>query len=190
MQVVEPIANETQDVEDVSCSTLDTPSIVSLSDGESSECGAPSCSVITDSFASQLSELFGPPDMAFAPTSVSMNTYKLVGDNLDKNVKPCDMRIDNQTKSLHYFHMYALRDRIDLSSYEGKNFTTNIADIDLNRILPTQGDAEAVKANFSILVARVLKKHMSFFKKYGSGLEAHIRHKYYYEMSAKSEIVS
>ena len=76
-----------------------------------------------------------------------------------------------------------------MSSYEGKNFTTDIADIDLNQILPTQGDAEAVKANFSILVARVSKKHMSFFLKYGSGLEAHIWHKYYYEMSAKSEIV-
>jgi len=149
MKVVEPITNETQDAEDVSCSThdtpsiLDTPSIVSLSDGELSECGAPSCSVITDS---QLSELFGSPDMAFAPTSASMNTYKLVGNNLDKNVKPCDMRIDNQTKSLHYFHMYALRDHIDLSSYEGKSFTTDITDIDLNRILPTQGDAE--KQNF------------------------------------------
>ena len=27
-------------------------------------------------------------------------TFKLVGDNIDKNIKPHDMRLDSQTKSL------------------------------------------------------------------------------------------
>lgn len=35
-------------------------------------------------------------------------TYKLVGDNIDKSVKPREMRIDHQTHSLHYFHTYAV----------------------------------------------------------------------------------
>ena len=39
--------------------------------------------------------------------------YKLVGDNIDKVVKPRHMRIDHQAKSLHYFHSYAVKDRID-----------------------------------------------------------------------------
>jgi len=81
MQVIKPIANETQDIDDVSCSTPDTPSIASLSDGEASlsdgeasECSTLSCSVITNSFALLN---FGAPDMAFTPTSASMNIYKL-----------------------------------------------------------------------------------------------------------------
>ena len=42
-------------------------------------------------------------------------TFKIVGDNLDKYVKPRDMRIDAQASTLHYFHMYAVRDRLDTS---------------------------------------------------------------------------
>ena len=40
--------------------------------------------------------------------------YLLVGDNLDKNA-PHDMRVDNQVKSIHYFHSYAVHDCIDHS---------------------------------------------------------------------------
>ena len=48
-------------------------------------------------------------------TTAKIKTFKLVGDNnIDKNVKPDDMRHDNQSKSLHYFHTYALSDRIDM----------------------------------------------------------------------------
>ena len=43
-------------------------------------------------------------------------TYKLVGDNIDKRVVPRDMRSDNQTKTLHYFHVYGVLDRIDLTN--------------------------------------------------------------------------
>ena len=42
-------------------------------------------------------------------------TFKIVGDNLDKYVKPRDMRIDAQASTLHYFNMYAVRDRLDTS---------------------------------------------------------------------------
>ena len=41
--------------------------------------------------------------------------FKVVGDNIDKTVKPRDMRFDQPSKSLHYFHVYAVKDRIDAS---------------------------------------------------------------------------
>ena len=44
--------------------------------------------------------------------SPSLKTYKLVGDNIDKNIRPREMRSDHQTKSLHYFHTYGVRDRV------------------------------------------------------------------------------
>ena len=46
------------------------------------------------------------------------HTYKLIGDNIDKTVKPRDMRIGSQTQSLHYFHTYAHKNRIDVSHME------------------------------------------------------------------------
>ncbi len=49
-------------------------------------------------------------------SSLSLNSgYKIVFDNIDKNVKPRYMRSDSQIKSLHYVQSYAVRNRIDFS---------------------------------------------------------------------------
>lgn len=99
------------------------------------------------------------------------------------------MTLDNQAKSLHYFHVYGVRNRIDLSAYSDDSPPIPSA-IDFDVILPSKEDEAAILHNFSILVARVLKKYMPIFKKFGNGLERHIRHEYYEEMSKKSEVVS
>ena len=52
----------------------------------------------------------------YHPCTPRLLTYRIVGDNIDKNIKPRNMTSDHQTRSLHYFHAYAVRDRIDLSS--------------------------------------------------------------------------
>eukprot|EP00731_Ephydatia_muelleri_P014001 Em0007g1311a len=41
--------------------------------------------------------------------------FKRVGDNIDKTIKPRDMRINNQANSVHYFNVYAVGDRINFS---------------------------------------------------------------------------
>ena len=41
--------------------------------------------------------------------------FKIVGDNVDKNVKKRYLRVDQQNASLHFFHAFAVRDRIDFS---------------------------------------------------------------------------
>ena len=40
----------------------------------------------------------------------------IVGDNIDKNFRLSYQRQDRQTKSLHYFHAYAVKNRVDVSS--------------------------------------------------------------------------
>lgn len=39
--------------------------------------------------------------------------YIIVGDNLDKTVKPRHTSSDHQSQSLHYFHSYVAMDRIN-----------------------------------------------------------------------------
>ena len=136
-----------------------------------------------------LSDIFGP-EISFAPTLQSWLTFKVVGDNIDKNIQPQDMRLDNQTKSLHYFHVYAVRDRIDLSDYDDTLPSPDISSICIDQLLPSDDDNTNLRANYSILIARVLKKYMPFLKVFRNGLERHIRHQYYEEMSSKSEVVS
>ena len=56
----------------------------------------------------------------------SPTTYIIVGDNIDKNVTPRDMRVGNQVKSLHYFHSYAVQDQVKLGSLSGDGHVSDI----------------------------------------------------------------
>lgn len=160
---------------------------------ESSEDNGASSSSSSYSYGSSFEEdilhIFGP-ECSYAPTPSSMKTYKLTGDNLDKNVKPTEYRVDSQTKSLHYFQTYAVRDRIDLTSYDDTPPVLDESSINTKRLLPSESDYKKLTKNFTHHVVRILKEYMPFFSSFGSGLERHIRHQYYEEMSQKSEVVS
>ena len=41
--------------------------------------------------------------------------YRLCGDNIDMSVRPRFKRSDNKNTSLHYFHSYAVQNRVDVS---------------------------------------------------------------------------
>lgn len=125
------------------------------------------------------------------PQSRCVPTYKLVGDNIDKNICPSsrDLRSDHQTKSLHYFHVYAIRDRVDLTDLPDKPQLPDPDDTKLESLLPTEDDYTALKRNFAILAARALTAHMSFFSKCGAALPRHIKHDHYEEMKQRSEVV-
>jgi len=100
------------------------------------------------------------------------------------------MTSEHQTKSLHYFHTYAVRDRIDLSCFSDDQEIPDIKSIQLDNLLPSACDEKSMFANFEVLVARVLVKHMPFFTKLGKlALEHHIQHEYSQEMAQKSEVV-
>ncbi len=142
-------------------------------------------------FSSSVSSLdidsfLGPAPSAHPP---ALKTYKLVGDNLDKNVRPRDMRSDYQGRSLHYFHTYAVRDRVDLTNVSDVQISPDLSAIDLTSLLPTAADRGELENNFAVLIARVLRKHMPFFAKFGKGVERHIQHEFAHEMSLKSEVV-
>ena len=127
-----------------------------------------------------------------SPTAVRgrHKTFKLVGDNIDKNSTPTEIRVDSQTKPFHYFNSYAVRDRIDLSAYNDCPSLPDPDLIQLDTLLPSNDDHLALIVNFCHLIARVLMSYTPFFSKLGDGLERHIKHEYYSEMSPKSEVVS
>ena len=173
-------SQSTSEDENGSCSSEPSSSSDSSNTSSSSSCS---------SFEREIQAIFGP-ETSYTPTSFSLKTFKLVGDNVDKNVKPSDVRVDSQTKSLHYFQTYAVRDRIDLTSYDDTPPVIDESKVDSTRLLPSESDHNELTKNFSFQVARVLKQYMPFFEKFGAGLEKHIRHKFYEEMGQKSEVVS
>lgn len=123
---------------------------------------------------------------ALQPQSLNAG-YKLVFDNIDKNVKPRYMRCDAQTKSLHYVQVYGVKDRIDYSLFTSEHKT----DMNLYSILPTSEDYESLKRDFGVLISRIMHRHLPFFgNKFRKLVQRHIPHQYSAEMCKKSEVVS
>lgn len=100
------------------------------------------------------------------------------------------MRSDYQTQSLHYFHAYAVRDQVNLDHVDDCPSAPDQSSINLELLFPSKDDEREMICNVAILIARTLKKHIPYFSKYGKGVEKHIWHQFYEEMSRKSEVVS
>lgn len=113
---------------------------------------------------------------------------KLVLDNIDSTVKPRYQRLDSQNKSLHYVQVYAVKDRTDFSRLSDSPPPPGKSVYD---ILPTTSDYQILKEKFAILVARVLVKHIPYFKEdFKDLVTRHIQHPYSTEMVKQSEVVS
>ena len=149
--------------------------------------GSSTYSLTSEASSIDLDSFLGPEDPT--PTG-SLTTFKIVGDNIDKDVKPRNMRSDYQTRSLHYFHAYAVRDRLNLDDCDDSGSTPDLSSIDLELLLPSKDNETQIRNSMGILIARVLKKHIPYFEKYGKGVERHITHRFYREMSQKSSVVS
>lgn len=118
--------------------------------------------------------------------------YTLCGDNIDKNVRRRYQRSDKTTISLHYFHMYGVKNRIDVSHLSDE---TPSCTLDKKAkallVMPSCDDDVQLKKNVAILISRVLVNHMEFFKFCFADVTCwHIKHQHYKEMSAKSVVVS
>ena len=92
--------------------------------------------------------------------------FKMVIDNNDKTVKPRYQTIDAQSQSLHYVQVYAVKDRVDFSQLSK---TASSPGRSIYDILPTTSDYQKLKDNFTILVARILVKHIPYFTQDFSG---------------------
>ena len=115
--------------------------------------------------------------------------YIIVGDNIDKNVSPRDMRVDNQTKSFHYFHSYAVHDRVNLRAYDNKLPDIDVESLPLTVFLPSMNDCKKLRDNYVILASRVLVKHLSFLAPLKGCIPQHIDHIHLKELTKKSDIV-
>lgn len=121
---------------------------------------------------------------------LSISTFKLVGDNIDKNVKPRDMRAEHQTQSLHYFHSFAVKDRIDFSSLPNTISLISPAEVEFNVFLPSATDQLEFDNNLCVLISRVVTQYMLFFRECSGKMKQHIEHPYSKEMAQQSTVVS
>ena len=128
------------------------------------------------------------------PIVMKHKGYRLVGDNIDKNIQKRHLRLDRRNQSIHHFHAYAVENRIDVSEYSDKTIKiSDVTDIDhaAASLLPKCIDDVILKDNIAVLVSRILFKYLDYFNlSFDKVIEWHISHKHYSEMSAKSTVVS
>ena len=91
--------------------------------------------------------------------------YTLCGDNIDKNVRRRYQRSDRTTISLHHFHMYAVKNRVDFTLESDDCLYSNLSvDDKACLVMPSLDDDQLLKKNISIIISRELTNHMEFFK--------------------------
>ena len=89
--------------------------------------------------------------------------YKLVGDNVDKNVKPSFQRLEMRGQSLHHFHFYGVKDRVPAV------FLSDVTPLrclpESDKLLPSLDDLESVKKDMSILLSRYVPACFEYYVK-------------------------
>ena len=114
----------------------------------------------------------------------------IIGDNWDKNVKPRDMRENNQVKSLHHFHSVATVSRIETLHMDDKKPLGNVKDIPISDFLPSSEDCNTLCDNYVILIARVITENFKYFSYFRDCVPKHILHEYSSQMAQKTTAVS
>lgn len=127
-------------------------------------------------------------------SGVCWTGFKIVGDNLDLNVRPRYRRIDKETVSLHFFHYFAVKDCVDLCHIPDE-LNSYVAvpthELPINTLLPTACDHQTLVHHFGLLISRVLVEELPYFKStFSDVVVKHIDHMHYNQMSETSETVS
>ena len=116
--------------------------------------------------------------------------YIIVGDNIDKRITPRTMRVDNQVRSLHFFHAFAALSRVETLHLDDTKPIGDIKSLPLSTFLPSAEDCSALRDNYVILISRILVKHMAFLQSFSKCVPNQIEHMYSKEMAKISSVVS
>ena len=118
------------------------------------------------------------------------HTVAIIGDNWDTNIKPRDMRSNNQVKSLHLFHTVATVSRVKTLHLDDEQSIGSVRSLPISDFLPSIDDCTAIRDNYVILVARVITKNFKHFSFLRDCVPKHIHHEYIAQMAQKTTMVS
>ena len=118
------------------------------------------------------------------------HTVAIIGDNWDTNIKPRDMRSNNQVKSLHLFHTVATVSRVKTLHLDDEQSIGSVRSLPISDFLPSIDDYTAIRDNYVVLVARVITENFKHFSFLRDCVPKHIHHEYIAQMAQKTTMVS
>lgn len=93
-------------------------------------------------------------------------------------------------KDHHWFQIYAVRDRVTGKDLSNNAPISDVAKIPLHTFLPSIDECNHIRAEFEVLIARVITEKMEYFHPLKPIVPQHMKHKYSDSMRLKSEMVS
>ena len=113
-----------------------------------------------------------------------------MGDNWDLEVKARCQTKSQTNKSLHYFHAYAVKDRVISKGLANTRPQKSIDEVEMQEILPTAEVQESIISDLSKLIPRVIVAYLPPYKSFRKAVQYHLPHQHSQEMAGKSEVVS
>ncbi len=118
-----------------------------------------------------------------------VNCYRIVGDNWDMEVKSRCQTTAKNNRSLHYFHMFAVTDRIYQENLSTKKPQKVIDAISMDEFLPVSAVQEEFLDDLHDIIPRILVRYVKAYKPLKKAVIYHISHSHTQEMNTKSEWV-
>ena len=106
------------------------------------------------------------------------HSYGIVGDNLDLFIRVKHMASDNQNKSIHWFNLLGLINRVSESDFNNEQPIKAVDDIKISDLVPSKElHQEHLKDLISIVACIVVEK-IPAFSEFRKLVIRHIPHKY------------
>lgn len=115
--------------------------------------------------------------------------YQIIGDNVDLMIKVRHQASDKPNKSIHWFHLNAVKDRVSGAGLSEKGSIKLVDQVENWEILPSYQDNEGLLHDFIPLFARVICDRIPALKSFKDVVVRHIPHKYSNVTKQKSEQV-
>ena len=106
--------------------------------------------------------------------------YKVIFDNINKNVARRFMRNEHQSHSLHYVNSYAVKHRLEFSNLSSQRATN----INIFDVIPDEEEHKYLKSDVAVFIARMIVEYIQLFHEHYESLPLkHISHIFSKKMS-------
>lgn len=119
-----------------------------------------------------------------------MLIFRIVGDNIDHEIRARIQSKEHNNQSIHWTHEYAIKDSVVNHQLDNMKPQKKKEELQLLELLPTPDVMARLSESWKILVSRVVTRYLEPFKFLQKSVIYHIPHLHTKEASQRSEIVS
>lgn len=120
----------------------------------------------------------------------SLADYGLNGDNLDWQRRPSIYSANMDTESIHWFNLLCYKNRVSNWDLDDKDPIRPILNLPNSSFLPSLEEHAKLRADYIILVLRILVQNCEYFRQFSKIVPGHIPHQFSKEMRKQSQVVS